>query len=273
MHEVAPDIAYKRLLMVNVAYLGAPAAGDQSWVLVDAGLPGIAGAIVRAAAHRFGENARPAAIIMTHGHFDHVGALATLADRWKVPIFAHELELPYLDGRASYPPADPTVGGGMMATLSPLYPRGPIDVSEHLQPLPADGTVPFLPEWRWIATPGHAPGHISLSRERDRALVVGDAFITTNQESAYGVATQELELHGPPRYFTPDWTSARESVRATRRARAGARRHGARTRDARPGDARSAPPPRARLRSHRGSRAWPLRAPMPRARATRGLSI
>jgi glyoxylase-like metal-dependent hydrolase (beta-lactamase superfamily II) len=43
--------------------------------------------------------------------------------------------------------------------------------------------------------------------------VAGDAFITTNQESAYAVATQEPELHGPPRYFTPDWTAARDSVR------------------------------------------------------------
>jgi hypothetical protein len=43
-------------------------------------------------------------------------------------------------------------------------------------------------------------------------MVVGDAFITTNQESAYAVATQEPELHGPPKYFTPDWASARDSV-------------------------------------------------------------
>ena len=211
--EIASDIAYKRLVMVNVVYLGVPESGDGQWVLIDAGIAGSAGAIERGAENRFGEKSRPAAIIMTHGHFDHVGALETLADRWGVPIFAHTRELPYLDGRESYPPADPSVGGGMMAALSGLYPRGPIDVSEHLQPLPDDGSVPFLPEWRWIHTPGHAPGHISLWRERDRSMVVGDAFITTNQESAYAVATQEPELHGPPRYFTPDWTAARESVR------------------------------------------------------------
>ena len=211
--EIAPDIAYKRLVMVNVVYLGTPESGDHQWVLIDAGIAGSADAIEKGAENRFGEKSAPAAIILTHGHFDHVGALETLAERWDVPIFAHTRELPFLDGRESYPPADPSVGGGMMAALSGLYPRGPIDVRSRLQPLPTDESVPFLPEWRWIHTPGHAPGHISLWRERDRSMVVGDAFITTNQESAYAVATQEPELHGPPRYFTPDWTAARESVR------------------------------------------------------------
>src|SRR4028118_78297 len=69
-----------------------------------------------------------------------------------------------------------------------------------------------MPEWRWIHTPGHTPGHISLWRESDRTIIAGDAFITTNQESAYAVAVQTPEMHGPPKYFTPDWQSARQSV-------------------------------------------------------------
>jgi glyoxylase-like metal-dependent hydrolase (beta-lactamase superfamily II) len=211
-HEVAGDVAYKCLLMVNVAYVGLPHQGNGNWVLIDAGLPGMAGQITQAATERFGAHARPAAIVLTHGHIDHVGALTPLAEQWNVPIFAHELELPYLNGTAAYPPPDPTVGNGMMSLLSPLFPRGPIDVSRWLQPLPADGSVPFLPGWRWLHTPGHASGHVSLWRKEDRTLIAGDAFITTNQESAYSVAIQRLELHGPPMYFTPDWESARTSV-------------------------------------------------------------
>lgn len=211
-HEIAPDLAYKRLVMVNVVYFGNPGAGDRGWVLIDAGLPGFARAIKRAAAKRFGENSRPAAIIMTHGHFDHVGALKTLASEWNVPIYAHPLEHPFLNGTSSYPPPDPTVGGGLMALSSPLFPDGPFDVSEWLQPLPGDNSVPHMSSWRWIHTPGHAPGHVSLWRESDRSMIVGDAFITTRQESAYAVATQKAEMHGPPMYYTPDWTNARRSV-------------------------------------------------------------
>jgi glyoxylase-like metal-dependent hydrolase (beta-lactamase superfamily II) len=149
---------------------------------------------------------------MTHGHFDHVGALEELAARWDATIYAHELERPYLDGRASYPPADPTVGGGLMSALSRFYPRGPVDVSHWLQTLPPDGNVPEMPGWKWLHTPGHTPGHISLWRESDRTLVAGDAFITTRQESAYAVATQSPEMHGPPMYYTQDWQQSRMSV-------------------------------------------------------------
>ena len=62
------------------------------------------------------------------------------------------------------------------------------------------------------STPGHTVGHVSLWRAADRTLLVGDAFITTRQESADAVATQTPELHGPPQYFTPAWGAARPSV-------------------------------------------------------------
>jgi glyoxylase-like metal-dependent hydrolase (beta-lactamase superfamily II) len=211
-HEIAPDLAYQRLAIVNVVFFGKAGAGDREWVLIDAGVMATKGLITGAVGERFGPNSRPAAIIMTHGHFDHVGALEELADEWEVPVYVHELERPYLDGSASYPPPDPTVGGGLMSLMSPLYPRGPWNVSRWLRTLPPDSSVPGMPGWRWLHTPGHAPGHISLWREADRTIIAGDAFITTNQESAYAVAVQEPELHGPPMYYTTDWNKARSSV-------------------------------------------------------------
>jgi glyoxylase-like metal-dependent hydrolase (beta-lactamase superfamily II) len=210
--EVAPDLAYRRLAIVNVAFYGQPGAGDGSWVLIDAGVFGTMRLITGAAESRFGANARPAAIVLTHGHFDHVGVLEDLAEAWQVPIYAHELERPYLDGTASYPPPDPSVGGGLMATLSPLYPRAPVNVSRWLRILPADGSIPPMPGWRWVHTPGHTPGHVALWREADRTIIAGDAFITTRQESAYAVTVQAPEMHGPPMYYTIDWQAARRSV-------------------------------------------------------------
>src|SRR5688500_12677851 len=70
-----------------------------------------------------------------------------------------------------------------------------------------------MPGWRWLHTPGHTTGHVSLWRESDRLVIAGDAFITTRQESAYAVATQAPEMHGPPMYFTQDWQASAESVR------------------------------------------------------------
>lgn len=212
VQALAPDLAYKRLGIVNIVFYGQPGLGDAPWVLIDAGLYGTAHSIIEAAEARFG-SAPPEAIILTHGHFDHVGALTKLAEHWHVPIYAHPLERPYLDGRAAYPPPDPSVGGGLMARLSGFYPRGPIDVSRFLRPLPRDGHVPGMPGWRWLHTPGHSPGHVSLWRNADRLLIAGDAFVTTRQESAYAAATQKPELHGPPMYFTPDWRSAEASVK------------------------------------------------------------
>jgi hypothetical protein len=70
-----------------------------------------------------------------------------------------------------------------------------------------------MPGWRWIPTPGHSPGHVSLVRDSDRTLIAGDAFVTTKAESLVAALTQREEMHGPPKYFTPDWESARESLR------------------------------------------------------------
>lgn len=209
MGEIAAEgVLRVRTLMVNVYLVRT----GSSWVLVDAGVHGYERSITSAAAEFIGSGKPPDAIVLTHGHFDHIGSLDALLEQWPVPVYAHRLERPYLNGESAYPPPDPLVGRGAMALLSRLYPRGPIDISNHLNVLPEDGSVPVLPGWRFVFTPGHTAGHVSLFREQDSTLIAGDAVITTKQESALAVMAQREEMHGPPAYFTQDWRSAGESV-------------------------------------------------------------
>lgn len=212
LHETALDVACFTVQIVNIGFIGAP--GNADWVLVDAGMPKSANRIIEEAENRFGTGNKPKAIVLTHGHFDHVGAVIELIQYWPdVPVFAHELEMPYLTGKQSYPEQDPTVDSGLVAKLSPLFPIRPIQLGDHVNRLPKDGSIPHLPDWQWIHTPGHTPGHISLFRVRDRFLIAGDAFVTVKQESLYKVFTQEQEINGPPKYLTTDWDLARDSVR------------------------------------------------------------
>ncbi|MET3698490.1 glyoxylase-like metal-dependent hydrolase (beta-lactamase superfamily II) [Bacillus oleivorans] len=208
--QVLPDLYCYTNQIVNIVFAGDPETGE--FVLVDAGMPHAAEEIISETEERFGRNSRPKAIILTHGHFDHVGSIIELVDHWDIPVYAHELEFPYLTGEKSYPAPDSSVEGGMVAKMSPLFPNEPINIGKHLEKLPADGTVPYLADFCWIHTPGHTPGHVSFFREKDRVIIAGDAFVTVKQDVLYKVITQELEISGPPRYFTPDWKSAKESV-------------------------------------------------------------
>lgn len=209
---VAQDIYCFTVQVVNLCFVGSPEQKD-GWTLIDAGMPKSAEAIIQEAETRFGKNARPKAILLTHGHFDHVGAIIELIEHWNVPVYAHEAEIPYLTGKRSYPEPDATVEGGLVAKMSPYFPIEPIELGEHVQMLSQDGSVPTLEGWRWIHTPGHSPGHVSFFREQDKALIVGDAFVTVKQESLFKVLTQEKEISGPPRYLTTDWQKAWQSVK------------------------------------------------------------
>ena len=209
--EVANGVWGMKDVFVNL-YMIKDTNSD-NWFLVDAGLKTSLPKIKKMASSLFGDK-KPKAIILTHGHFDHVGSLKKLVEEWKVPVYAHFLELPYLTNKSSYPPPDPTVGGGMMAYMASLYPTDPINLEAHVSALPEDGTVPGFREWRYIHTPGHAFGHISLFRDDDKVLVAGDAFVTTKNESAMqAIFLQTKKISRPPAYFTPDWQAANESVK------------------------------------------------------------
>ena len=209
--RVASGVYRIRTLIANLFIVETDEPGG--WVLVDAGVAGFAKRIRRWARRTVGDRP-PSAIVLTHGHFDHRGSLNELLRSWDVPVYAHPLEFPYLTGRRAYPPPDPSVGGGMMARLSFLYPRRPIEVGPRLLALPSDGRIRELAGWRWCHTPGHTPGHVALFRDDDRVLLAGDAVTTTRQESAAAVVMERPELRPPPAYFTIDWPTAEASVRS-----------------------------------------------------------
>jgi glyoxylase-like metal-dependent hydrolase (beta-lactamase superfamily II) len=102
------------------------------------------------------------AILITHTHFDHVGAVAPLARHTGAPVWCPELETSVLADIMSYVPwpgfgpfesydADHTVAGGEKLELAGFE----IDV---------------------IFTPGHSPGHVSYSVPAERALFSGDVL-------------------------------------------------------------------------------------------------
>jgi glyoxylase-like metal-dependent hydrolase (beta-lactamase superfamily II) len=102
------------------------------------------------------------AILITHCHFDHVGAVAPMARTFEAPVYCPKLEVPVLADIMAWVPwpgigpyesydADETVEGG-----------------ERLQLAGFDIDVLF--------TPGHSPGHVSYSIADEQALFSGDVL-------------------------------------------------------------------------------------------------
>jgi deazaflavin-dependent oxidoreductase (nitroreductase family) len=88
------------------------------------------------------------------------------------------------------------------------------DITDLVRPLDPQGGVPGLPEWRWVPTPGHTPGHVGYLRPKDGILIAGDAALTVDLNSLGGVVFGRQRLAGPPWYTTWDWPAATRSIRA-----------------------------------------------------------
>lgn len=209
MREIAPQVALVPGIIAN-AYLVGTA---ESWVLVDAATPGNDRKILRAAAARFGPGAKPQAIVLTHGHFDHAGSAPALADHWGSPVFAHVRELPFLTSRAKYPPLD-TSKPGFFSKLARFFPSSTVDLGSRVRELQEP-----IPGWETIETPGHTAGHVSFFRPSDGALIAGDAVTTMDLDRILGTLFKRPQVCRPPVPATHDWVNARASVERLARLR------------------------------------------------------
>lgn len=107
---------------------------------------------------------KPLAIILTHAHFDHIGAVDVVRDTFNVQVYIHQAEKNWL--------SDSTKNGSARFRELPLVEGRPADVL-----IDADGKLEIGPfSCKMFHTPGHSPGSISYWFEEDGFAIVGDTL-------------------------------------------------------------------------------------------------
>lgn len=137
----------------------------------------------------------PSRVVLTHVHPDHLGAAASVCDRFGIPLGCHAADVAAAEGREPMQPA-----GWRLAISRAIFGGDPHSVD---QPIAAGDEVGGF---RVLHTPGHTLGHIALFRESDATAIVGDVVFGMSP------ATCRPGLYEPPDFFTVDPAANRRSI-------------------------------------------------------------
>ena len=103
----------------------------------------------------------PAAILLTHAHFDHIGAVTGLLERFpSLPVYIGEKDVAVI----SHP----------MNQLPPDYP--PVKKPDSLRAIGQAGSIEGLDQLEVIETPGHTPGGVCYYFPTEKLLLAGDTL-------------------------------------------------------------------------------------------------
>ncbi len=110
------------------------------------------------------KNLKPLAILLTHAHFDHIGAVDDIRERYSVPVYLHHLEKDWL--------SRPNLNGSGKYAEVPDYRIKDADVL-----LTDEKTLQIDSfEMDLFHTPGHSPGSVSYSFGKEGFAIVGDTI-------------------------------------------------------------------------------------------------
>ncbi|OKK03882.1 MBL fold metallo-hydrolase [Streptomyces sp. CB03234] len=176
------DVRPPRLLMlrfpIGQAYLWCDGDGDDL-TLIDAGWAGAAPQIEAAVRSRRLRPENLRRVVLTHGHRDHVGAAAELAERYGAEVLAHALDAPVVRGEAPVPDPD------LLDWEVPLYEHGltvPVAPPTRVDRELGDGDeLGFGDGARVVHTPGHTDGSIAVHLPRHGVLFTGDTVASVGQ--------------------------------------------------------------------------------------------
>jgi glyoxylase-like metal-dependent hydrolase (beta-lactamase superfamily II) len=216
--EIAPGVHWMRFGGSNVYFVRS----GSSWVLIDTAWENSA-PMIRYAAERLFGNSPPVAIFLTHSHPDHAGSARELARRWDTAVYLHPDELPLASATDLATiehfanPLDNWLIFPLLRTMSPRQVTATMartSLKGLGRAFDPDAGLPGLPGWRSIPTPGHTPGHVAFFREKDRALLTGDACLTAGFRSLWGLLTEKPVPAPAPRISSWSWPQCKASVRA-----------------------------------------------------------
>lgn len=159
--------------------------GDEGVTLVDTLLPKREHRITRALAEIGRSISDVSAIVLTHGHADHVGSAAAVKEASGAAVYASAGDIAAVRGEVR-PPLPPVFDRvPFLKPIVRLLPAHPPVTVEHIIGEGVEGRLPE--DLRVIDTPGHTPGHVSFLLDREGGLlIVGDAAVAKQGEVRRG---------------------------------------------------------------------------------------